>query len=84
MSIQVVQLASEFNMKKLDEKDYAFAIQETDVHYGQWGLTKREYYAVMALQGLLAGRQNNGFIGAEDFGLHAVGFADILIKELNK
>ncbi len=72
-------------MKKLDEKDYAFAIQETDVHYGQWGLTKREYYAGLALQGLLAGRRDTSLERSlEVYPENAVMLADQLIKELNK
>lgn len=53
----------------------------------QTGLTKREYFAAMAMQGLLAHKgsvfhkeQGNGELVA----LGAVGYADALIAELNK
>lgn len=50
---------------------------------GQYGvgLTKREYFAAMALQGLCA-RQSNGSIDSVTH--NAVRIADELIKALNK
>jgi len=45
------------------------------------GLTKREYFAAMALQGLLA-RKSNGSV--YDYADVAVCQADALISELNK
>ena len=46
------------------------------------GLTKREYFAALALQGMLSyyGRQSISEIIAEE----SVNFADALIVELNK
>lgn len=44
------------------------------------GLTKREYFAVMAIQGLLA----NGRAFITDNIIDAVKIADALIEELNK
>ena len=50
------------------------------------GLTKREYYAGLAMQGLLSanavydGKTNN----RESLSKDAIAFADALIKELNK
>jgi molybdopterin biosynthesis enzyme len=44
------------------------------------GLTKREYFAAMALQGYLANNPSNVFKVVKD----AVETADILIAELNK
>lgn len=49
------------------------------------GLTKREYFAAMAMQGFLA----NAFFSEAEMGGDklipaAVGAADLLIKELNK
>ncbi|MEP7016331.1 MAG: hypothetical protein ABI925_12890 [Verrucomicrobiota bacterium] len=44
------------------------------------GLTKREYFGGLALQGMLA----NGGAGAGDTGLRAVRFADELIASLNE
>ena len=44
-------------------------------------LTKREYFAAMALQGLLAGNASDSI---EDASKYAVKAADALIEELNK
>jgi hypothetical protein len=49
----------------------------------QDGLTKREYFAAAALQGLLA-YPNNGESDTETLAKCAVVFADQLIIELNK
>lgn len=46
------------------------------------GLTKREHFAAMALQGLLANSNSQG--GVDDYARGAVNFADALIEELNK
>lgn len=54
------------------------------------GLTKREYFAAMALQGYLANSFNHEMIQPVSTATHAqiaelsVGAADALIKELNK
>jgi|LakMenEpi03Aug12_release.lakeMendotaPanAssembly.Ray.scaffolds.fasta_scaffold3678617_1 hypothetical protein len=45
-------------------------------------LTKREYFAAMALQGILSGTQY--LDNYELFAKHAVAAADALIAELNK
>jgi cyanate lyase len=52
---------------------------EYNNNYISNGLTKREYFAAMALQGLLA--NNNNYVYSV---ISAVEFADDLIKELNK
>ena len=44
------------------------------------GLTKREYFAALALQGLLAGDPDVAYKGAAE---DAVSHADALIKALN-
>lgn len=70
---------------KIDPNDSAFAFEgETRM---QMGLTKREYFAAMAMQGLLA--HNCAHFKDED--LHEPGvakrslkLADALIAELNK
>jgi hypothetical protein len=60
------------------------AIEESEDYnrFLNYGLTKREYFAAMAMQGLisnsLSGRGPNGC--AQD----SVRFADALIEELNK
>ena len=46
------------------------------------GLTKREYFAAMAMQGILSGAQY--LDNYELFAKHAVAAADALIAELNK
>jgi hypothetical protein len=45
------------------------------------GLTKREYFAAMALQGLLADYESECI---EDYSKYAVKLADSLIEELSK
>jgi len=45
----------------------------------QYGLTKREYFAAMAMQGMLSDPERYGAIAK-----WAVKFADALIEELNK
>lgn len=53
------------------------------------GLTKREYFAAMAMQGILAGNykelaSNIGIPAIPDVLTFAVKYADALINELNK
>lgn len=57
----------------------AFAVPGTPDSYQQVGLTKREYFAVMALQGLLA---NDGGSNYEADAEMAVKQADALLKTL--
>ena len=66
----------------------AFATRETTTRYGQPGLTKREWFAGLALQGIIAGGNsaevlveglNRAAIDAQD----AVVVADALIAALN-
>ena len=64
-----------------EEENYAFPVvvnSGTDYFYG--GLTKREYFAAMAMQGLLAQCQ----FSCETCAELAVKSADYLIAELNK
>ena len=53
------------------------------LHDAQVGLTKREYFAVMALQGLF-GSELRHRIGHKDLIAMSVMAADRLIEELNK
>jgi hypothetical protein len=46
-------------------------------------LTKREYFAAMAMQGLLSGWSTDR-INADTFSRNAVSVADALIRELDK
>jgi hypothetical protein len=45
------------------------------------GLTKREHFAGLAMQGLLSSESQASY---EDFSIRAVGMADALLKELAK
>lgn len=58
-----------------------------EVMYGQNGLTKREYFAAIALQGILAGTsgvESLASIGPSGWASVAVSQAEALIEELNK
>lgn len=59
----------------------AFETPKTVWNRPQYGLTKREYFAIIALQGLLASNSDNFRKPAVEY---AVEYADDLIKELNK
>ena len=54
---------------------------EYNNNYISNGLTKREYFAAMALQGLLADYESECI---EDYSKYAVKLADSLIEELSK
>ena len=58
----------------------AFYTDEYGIDAPQEGLTKREYFAAMAMQGLLA--NDSGLITSK--ARDAVKSADLLIEELNK
>jgi len=53
-----------------------------DVHKEE-GITKREYFAAMAMQGLISARAYD-LCDIEYTAIDAVNMADALIKELNK
>ena len=48
------------------------------------GLTKREWFAGMAMQGLLASFNSHSFNTCQSVAHHAIQFADTLIDELSK
>ena len=56
-------------------------VQTISYYYIANSLTKREYFAAKALQGLLAGNASDSI---EDASKYAVKAADALIEELNK
>lgn len=59
----------------------------TTSNYFNAGLTKREYFAAMAMQGIQAANVNNGFqngINVKAVAIMAVTQADMLIEELNR
>ena len=51
--------------------------------HGEGGLTKREYFAALAMQALLSDSQLNGYT-PQQYAEGAVEYADALIEELNK
>lgn len=56
-----------------------------NVGYSSKGLTKREHFAGLAMQGILSGGlQNVWGLDAEDVAVKAVSLADALLKELEK
>lgn len=60
----------------------AFYHPECGIDSPQEGLNKREYFAAMAMQGIVA--DPNGYIMAADIAKGAVEIADALIEQLNK
>lgn len=64
-------------MTHKDDLAYPFIRNSDDFSIG---MTKREYFAVVALQGILANPEQNYLLPEQA----AVQFADRLIKELNK
>ncbi len=76
---------------KYDSQRYEGGQRSVNPHLAG-GLTKREYFAVMALQGILANGYmletsvQSGQLGGETLKVHriAVDAADSLIRELNK
>lgn len=65
------------NNMKTEPNAPAFPVTENN---GLNGLTKREFFAIMILQGLFATKENNY---AQDYAKASVFMADFLIKELN-
>jgi hypothetical protein len=54
-----------------------------EIVYNHTPLTKREYFAALAMQALLSDSQLNGYT-PQQYAEGAVEYADALIKELNK
>jgi hypothetical protein len=62
-----------------------FPIGATDTKQGELiGLTKREYFAAMAMQGMVYWRDVSLPFKADLFAAQAVQFADALLAELDK
>ena len=73
-------------LKKIGEINEAQVGKFTEM-LPQDGLTKREYFAAMAMQGCIAMQahpESGGHGDAGDLALKAVGYADALIAKLNK
>lgn len=64
---------------KTNPNDAATGMQENDKYKFHRGLTKREYFAAMALNGLLSNNIDDG----SDIVKSAVYYADSLIEKLN-
>lgn len=67
-----------------DKSGAAFPVHPTsapDIYNGEPGLTKREYFAAMAMQGLLAG---GGAAPVDEFIDDAIKCADRLITKLSE
>ena len=69
-------------MTKKHDTAFPFCYSENDTVYK--GLSKREYFAAMALQGKLSNQVTYDLRGLVDAAIDAVNTADLLIKELNK
>jgi hypothetical protein len=72
------------NMENKDQS--AFPMKEGkqangQPRYAQYGLTKREYFAAMAMQGILANPECNASI--EGYVKDAIKYADELLTQLN-
>jgi hypothetical protein len=71
-------------MNKTDGKDRAFARSATNQGYGSHGITKREYFAAIALQGLMANSHITERLKTPEISILAIRGADALIDALNK
>ena len=74
--------------QQTDPNDQAFATPPTfSEEFGicpqEKGLTKREYFAAMAMQGMLS-NQHGYFLEHDKLSKYALSYADSLINELNK
>ena len=68
---------------KTNPNDTAHPVTENN---GLYGLTKREYFAAMALQGLCVGKSHKDIMSGQcvDIAQEATEIADALIEALNK
>jgi len=77
-------------MIKTEPNDGAFACEdngdlaEEGIKCAQKGLTIRQYYAGLAMQGLLAAHPEENAFNYEQTAISSVDFADALIAALNK
>ena len=67
----------------INKESYAFpVVVNENINYFHGGLSKREYFAAMAMQGLLT--ESQVLDNHDKFAKFAVQAADALIAELNK
>jgi hypothetical protein len=64
--------------------DFIHLVSSQAVEGDNLGLTKREYFAAMAMQGYLASYDGVSIPDAGNVAWRAVEYADALINELNK
>lgn len=64
------------------EHAFPFITPSTGISNVEVGLTKREYFAAMAMQGLISGRPDAG-CDAPGYAADAVRYADALLAALN-
>lgn len=57
---------------------------DQDTDFGEPGMTKRELFAAMAMQGFCANSDIDDGIGSEDLAVYSLKNADALLKELVK
>jgi hypothetical protein len=67
-----------------DKPAYPFAFDEMDVNRSSFGLTRRELFAAMAMQGILSSCPTTLDHHAADIAQAAAGQADALIAELDQ
>lgn len=67
-----------------NKNEPAFPALDPNTAFYREGLTKREYFAAMALQGKLSGGEFHDNKKIEDFAKSAVEYADALLLELSK
>ena len=74
--------------RQIGDNEYRIAT-EKDKQHGIYlshkeGLTKREYFTAIALQGILSNGYNSVIQGAEHAVIEAVSVADLIILQLNQ
>lgn len=70
-----------------NQKDSAFPLNTGGRYEPEFGLTKREYFAALALQGIVSSNEMMGKSLNEHYSRTsqmAISYADALINELNK
>lgn len=70
-------------MTKPNENAFPFQDNGTD-NSVDWGMTKLEYLAAMAMQGLISTQSENNYFTDQQIAESAVNYAKALIEALNK